>query len=160
MISKRLGGSMDDLADKIIQANEQEIVEKQSGDKAPEGYYTDDMGYWVEQDIRKDKTKFAKYVFFRCRRLNKHLYYDADEMQVYNRHHKVEPTTREILMLAKLADMITPAQAIWVYNRLKDTVPRLDKGKLVVAPGLLWDFETAELILDDNYYSVGGENDT
>ena len=151
---------MDNIADKIIQANEQEVVEKQSGDTAPEGFYTDDMGYWVEQDIRKHKTKFAKYVFFRCRRLNKHLYYDTDEMKVYNRHDVVEPNPKDILMLANLADMITTAQAIWVYNRLKETVPRLDKTRLVVAPGLAWNIETSELEeLDGEYYTVGGEKD-
>lgn len=151
---------MDNIADKIIQANEQEIIEKQSGDTAPEGFYTDDMGYWVEQDIRKHKTKFAKYVFFRCRRLNKHLYYDTDEMKVYNRHDVVEPNPKDILMLANLADMITTAQAIWVYNRLKETVPRLDKTRLVVAPGLAWNIKTSELEeLDGEYYTVGGEKD-
>lgn len=151
---------MDNIADKIIQANEQEVVEKQSGDTAPEGFYTDDMGYWVEQDIRKHKTKFAKYVFFRCRRLNKHLYYDTDEMKVYNRHDVVEPNPKDILMLANLADMITTAQAIWVYNRLKETVPRLDKTRLVVAPGLAWNIKTSELEeLDGEYYTVGGEKD-
>lgn len=151
---------MDNLADKIIQANEQEVIEKQSGDAAPDGYYTDDLGYWVEQDIRKHKERFARYVFVRCRKLNQHLYYDTIEMKLYNRHDEIEPKVADIVKLANLADMITPAQAIWVYNRLKDAVPRLDRSKLVVAPGLIWDFETAELILDDNYYSVGGENDT
>ena len=151
---------MDNLADKIIQANEQEIIEKRSGDTAPEGFYTDDLGYWVEQDIRKHKARFARYVFVRCRKLNPHLYYDTIEMKLYNRHDEIEPKVADIVKLANLADMITPAQAIWVYNRLKDAVPRLDRSKLVVAPGLIWDFETAELILDDNYYSVGGENDT
>ena len=151
---------MDNLADKIIQANEQEIVEKQSGDAAPDGYYTDDLGYWVEQDIRKHKERFARYVFVRCRKLNPHLYYDTVEMKLYNRHDEIEPKVADIVKLANLADMITQAQAIWVYNRLNDAVPRLDRSKLVVAPGLIWDFETAELILDDNYYSVGGENDT
>lgn len=151
---------MDNLADKIIQANEQEVVEKQSGDQAPEGYYTDDLGYWVELDIRKHKERFARYVFVRCRKLNQHLYYDTANMKLFNRHEEVEPKVADIVNLARLADMITPAQAIWVYNRLKDAVPRLDRSKLVVAPGLIWDFETAELILDDNYYSVGGENDT
>lgn len=151
---------MDNLADQIIEAKNQEVIEKLFGDTAPKGYYTDDLGYLVEQDIRKHKEKFARYVFVRCRKRNPHLYYDTDEMKVYNRHEIIEPKVADILKLANLADMITPAQAIWVYNRLKDTVPRLDKSKLVVAPGLIWDFETSELILDDNYYSVGGENDT
>ena len=41
----------------------QEIIEKTKGDTAPEGYYTDDMGYWVEQDIRRHKDRFALYIF-------------------------------------------------------------------------------------------------
>lgn len=149
-----------DIADKIIQANEQEVIEKQSGDQAPEGYYTDDMGMWVELDIRKHKEKFARYVFVRCRKRNPHLYYDTEDMVVYNRHEVVEPKAQDILSLANLADMITTAQAIWVYNRLKETVPRLDRGRLVIAPGLAWNIETSELEeLDGEYYTVGGEKD-
>lgn len=149
-----------DLADKIIQANEQEIIEKKAGDQAPEGYYTDDLGKWVEQDIRKHKTRFAEYVYYRCRKLNRHLYYDVDEMMMYNHHVVVEPSAKDILMLANLADMITTAQAIWVYNKLKENIPRLDKGKIVIAPGLAWNIETSELEeLDGEYYTVGGEKD-
>jgi hypothetical protein len=81
-------------------------------------------------------------------------------MKLYNRHDEIEPTTKDILMLANLADMITPAQAIWVYNKLKETVPRLDKTRLVVAPGLAWNMETSELEdIYDDYYTVGGEKD-
>ena len=147
-----------DLADKIIEANE--IIEKREGDKAPEGYYTDDMGQWVELDIRKHKEKFARYVFVRCRKLNKHLYYDTIEMKLYNRHDEIEPTAKDIVSLAKLADMITTAQAVWVYDKLKETVPRLDRNRLVIAEGLAWNFETSELEeLGDDYYTVGGERD-
>lgn len=152
---------MDNLADKIIQANEQEIVEKREGDHAPDGFYTDDMGYWVELDIRKHKTRFAEYVFTRCRKRNKHLYYNTDDMKVYNRHDIIEPTPKDILMLANLADMITTAQAIWVYNKLKETIPRLDKTRIVVAPGLAWNMTTSELeeLEEGTYTTVGGEKD-
>ena len=149
---------MDDLANKIIEANE--IIEKREGDKAPEGYYTDDMGMWVEQDIRKTPTKFARYVFVRCRKNNKHLYYDTIEMKLYNRHEEVRPTPKDIVHLANLADSITLAQAVWVYDKLKETVPRLDRNRLVIAEGLAWNFETSELEeLGDEYYTVGGERD-
>ena len=149
---------MDDLANKIIEANE--IIEKREGDKAPEGYYTDDMGMWVEQDIRKTPTKFARYVFVRCRKNNKHLYYDTIEMKLYNRHEVVSPTPKDIVHLANLADSITLAQAVWVYDKLKETVPRLDRNRLVIAEGLAWNFETSELEeLGEEYYTVGGERD-
>ena len=149
-----------DLADKIIEANEHELMRKQSGGQAPEGYYTDDLGYWVERDIRKDKTRFAEYIAFRCRILNSHLYWDPVELVLFNRHTVVEPTSTSILGLANIPEMITPAQAIWVYNKLKETAPRLDRNRLLVAPGLAWNIEKAELeVLKEKYYTVGGETD-
>lgn len=151
---------MSDLADLIIQANEGENVRKGAGDSAPEGYYTDDLGYWVEQDIRRDYARFAQYVAFRCRILNQHIYWDPVELVLFNRHTPIEPTTTSILLLAKCPSMITPAQAIWVYNKLKDTAPRLDRNRVLVAPSLAWDFKEARLVkLTDKYYTVGGEED-
>ena len=148
------------LADKIIAANEDEVTRRGRGDQAPEGYYTDDLGYWVEQDIRKDYARFAQYIAFRCRVLNPHIYYDPMKLTLFNRHTPIEPTTTSILLLAKCPNMITPAQAIWVYNKLKDTAPRLDRNRVLVAPGLAWDFKEARLVeLADKYYTVGGEED-
>lgn len=152
---------MSDLADLIIKADEEsEQRRKGPGDTAPEGYYTDDLGYWVEQDIKKDKARFAQYVAFRCRILNPHIYWDPVELVLFNRHTPVEPTTTSILSLARVPDMITPAQAIWVYNKLKDTAPRLDRNRVLVAPGLAWDFKEARLVaIKGKYYTVGGEGD-
>ena len=149
---------MDNLADQIIQANE--IIEKRSGDQAPDGYYTDDLGYWVEQDIRKNPARFAEYVFFRCRIKNEHLYYDTVELKLFNRHTEITPTVRDIVTLADIPEMITPAQAIWVYNKLKETAPRLDRDRILVAPGLAWNMKTAKLEEVTDYYTVGGEEDT
>lgn len=151
---------MSNLADLIVEANENEERRKSPGDAAPEGYYTDDLGYWVEQDIKSDKMRFAQYIAFRCRVLNEHIYYDTESLTLYNRHTRIEPTTNSILLLAKSPDMITPAQAIWVYNKLKETAPRLDRNRVVVAPGLAWDFKESKLVkLTDKYYTVGGEED-
>ena len=151
---------MSDLADKIIEANEHEKVHKQRGDQAPEGYYTDDLGYWVEQDIKSNRMRFAQYIAFRCRVLNDHIYYDTESLTLYNRHTPIEPTTNSILLLAKCPDMITTAQAIWVYNELKAKAPRLDRNRIVVAPGLAWNFKESALEeLPKKYYTVGGEKD-
>lgn len=150
---------MSDLADKIIQANEQES--KRGGDTAPVGFYTDDLGMWVEDNIKDDKERFAAYVFVRCRKRNPHLYYDTDMLTLYNRHQEITATPRDILELANLADMISMAQAIWIYNKLKETVPRLDRNRVVVAPGLAWNIEKSELEdIEEEYYTVGGEDDT
>lgn len=151
---------MDDLADKIIEANEREIIAKSRDDSAPDGYYTDDLGMWVEQDIRKHNTRFADYVFVRCRKRNPHLYYDTETLTLFNRHQEITPTPRDILELANLADMITTAQAIWVFNKLKETVPRLDRNRIVVAPGLAWNMEKSELEkIEGEYFTVGGEDE-
>lgn len=150
---------MSGLADKIIQEIER-FDRRPDPSDAPDGYYTDDLGYWVEKNIQNNKQRFARYVVFRCRKLNKHLYYDPIELKLYNRHKEIRPVPSDILMLANLPSMITTAQAIWVYNCLKENVPRLDRSKIVVAPGLAWDFETSEFLkLKDGYYTVGGEND-
>lgn len=151
---------MDNLADKIIQANEQETMRKGSDDTAPDGYYTDDMGMWVEQDIRKSPSRFAEYVFVRCRKRNEHLYYDTDSLTLFNRHKEIMPTQRDIIELANLPDTISIAQAIWVHNKLKETVPRLDKNRIIIAPGLAWDIEKSEIVeIKGKYYTVGGEDE-
>lgn len=151
---------MSDLADLIVEANENEQRRKSSGDTAPEGYYTDDLGYWVEQDIKKDKARFAQYVLFRCRILNSHIYYDAETLTLFNRHTVITPTINSILLLAKTPDMITQAQAIWIYNKLIEAAPRLDHNRVLVAPGLAWDFKRGELVeIKGKYYTVGGEDE-
>lgn len=149
-----------DLADKILDAESNELVRKGVGDKAPDGYYTDDMGYWVEVDIKRNPTRFAEYTFTRCRRLNDHLYYDPLELTLYNRHEVIEPTVTSILSLARMPDMITTAQAIWVYDKLKSCVPRLDRDRVVVAPGLVWNIKESKFeTMPENCITVGGEPD-
>lgn len=136
------------LADKIIEANEQEYIEKQRGDSAPNGYYTDDLGQWVEQDIRKNKARFAEYIFVRCRKLNPHLHL-RDETHLYNSHTLITKSPNDIAELANIPETIATPTAIWVYNKLVDTVPRLDKSMIEVAPGLLWNFEKQALVERD-----------
>lgn len=151
---------MSSLADRIIEANDRESSRGGYEDSAPEGYYTDDLGYWVETDIRKNPKRFAEYIFVRCRKNNSHLYYDPDTTVLFNRHKVITPTQRDITELANIPDTISTAQAIWVYNKLKDTVPRLDRNRIVIAPGLAWDIKNGEIVeLTEEYYTVGGENE-
>lgn len=133
------------LADKIIEANEQEFKEKQRGDKAPEGYYTDDLGWWVEQDIRRDKARFAEYIFVRCHKLNPHLHLRKGSF-LFNSHKLISKHPNDIAELANIPETLAVPTATWVYNRLAQTVPRLDESRIEVAPGLLWDFEEQKLM--------------
>ena len=130
------------LADQVIQANEQEIVEKQSGDKAPDGYYTDDLGLWVELDIRKNKPRFAQYILTRCKKLNPHLHTRGELL--FNSHELVRDDKKDIAKLADIPEQLTQETAQWVYKRLMKVAPPLDNDRIVVAKDLIWNMDTCE----------------
>lgn len=152
---------MEDLADKIIKANREEerqeereqlreAVERVAIPRSKKiEYYIDDMGYRVEKDIQKDKVKFARYVYRRCMRRNKRLYYSFYDNNLHNGHTAIMPSIKDILLLANITDSITEAQAVWVYNELKHNAPVLDSDRLRIAPGLIWRFSKARLEFDD-----------
>ena len=134
-----------DLADRVIHANEQEIIEKRDDDQAPDEFYTDDLGCWVEVDIRRHKAKFAKYVLFRCKYLNKHLNLRENNL-LYNGHRLVGDNAVDIAALADLPENISAPTAKWVYKRLVQTAPPLDTSKIEIVPGWLWDLKNSEII--------------
>ena len=141
------------LADMVIQANEdekvsQELIDKRSGDRAPEGYYTDDLGFWVEQDIRRRGVKFAEYILFRCQYLCKKTMMKSGDT-LYNERRVVSPVPRQIAYLADLPENIPTATAVWVYKRLLEWAPKLNEKKIIVCPGLIWDYDKGELIEED-----------
>ena len=143
------------LADKVIEANEQEIVEKQSGDTAPDGYYTDDLGFWVEVDIRRKKVRFAEYILFRCKYLNPHLHI-RDEIALYNGHLLIRDNSVEVAALADLPENISGPTAKWVYKRLLHDMPHLNRSMIEIAPGWLWNLDNSEIIKKnkDEYITV------
>jgi len=134
-----------DLADRIIEANEDNVV-KREGDKAPDGYYTDDLGYWVEVDLHKDRRRYAEYTVLRCRIINPGLHTRENRTMLFNGRTRVNPTQNDIVSLSNTLDSITTPQAIWVYNRLIESVPALDTNIVLVAKDLAWDFKKQELI--------------
>ena len=141
------------LADMVIQANDdervvQELIDKRSGDRAPEGYYTDDLGFWVEQDIRRRGVKFAEYILFRCQYLCKNTLMKVDDT-LYNERRIVSPVPRQIAYMADLPENIPTATAVWVYKRLLEWAPKLNEKKIIVCPGLVWDYEKGELIEEE-----------
>lgn len=139
-----------DLADRVIQANEMEIIEKEATDTAPENLYTDDLGYWVEQDIRRHKHKFARYVLFRCRLLNDDLNIRNGTM-LFKGHKPVYPSPVDIASLADLPEVISKPTAVWVYKRLFEESPHLDRRKLEISPGWVWDLDKQDIIkVEDN----------
>lgn len=134
-----------DLADKVIQANAQEVIEKLNGDGAPEGYYTDDLGFWVKQDIRQHNLKFAEYVCFRCKKLNPDLHV-RDGVRLYNGTKLVRNDQQTIASLARLPERMHRHITNWVYDELFRSSPRLNRSKIEIAPGWYWDFNESEIV--------------
>ncbi len=138
-----------DLASRVIQANEDEIerevIKKKESDGAPEGYYTDDLGFWVEQTIRKKDVRFAEYVLFRCQYLNKNLHTRDGEF-LYAGRKLIFPTSTAIADLADLPGKLPPAIVIWVHKRLLQYSPVLNEKRIQIKPGLLWDFDKCDFI--------------
>lgn len=142
------------IADYIIDRREHD---RAPADQAPDGFYTDDMGFWVEQDIRKNRERFASYILSRCLRRHDDIYKWRGEL--WSGHTQILPTPQSIIALADICDMITPAQAIWIHNRLMEIADELDETKIQVCSNAYWDFEKCELI---NYCNknTGEEDDT
>ena len=138
-----------DLASKVIQANEdeveREVIKKQITDGAPEGYYTDDLGFWVEQDIRRKEVRYAEYVLFRCQYLNKNIH-TREGGFLYAGHTMIFPTSNSIANLADLPSKLPSSIVIWVHKRLSRMSPKLSKDKIEVCPGLLWDYKEQKLV--------------
>lgn len=142
---------MIDIASHIIEQNE-----SRPGD-APEGYYLDDLGYYVENGIRESKVRMAEYVLFRILKLHRNLYLSDGEL--FCGHTPVTCDQATILMLADSPNIsVNGAQAAWIYNRLKDISPEVDSSRIKVSPNLVWDFEKGDLIgmtdivtVKDNY---------
>lgn len=139
-----------DLAERVIQANEakineDEIVEKDDGDGAPEGYYTDDLGLWVQLDIRRHRHKFAEYVIFRCRLLNNDLNI-RNSTTLCKGHKVITDSPKDIASLADLPENISRGTAAWVYKRLYLEAPYLDRRKMEINHGWVWDLDKQDII--------------
>lgn len=139
-----------DLAELIIAKGDNEDKD------CPDGYYVDDMGYWVETDIRKDKARYAEYILFRC--LKKHAFYLIWNGALYTEHKEVYPTSQCINQLADIPHAITYAQANWVYNRLRECAPTIDETKIYLGRGLVWDFSRGEVVnyKKNNFFTISG----
>lgn len=141
-----------DLASRVIQANEdeveREVIRKKRGDGAPEGYYTDDLGFWVEQDIRRKDVRYAEYILFRCQYLNDNLNTRGSEF-LYAGNRLIFPTSNNIADLADLPGKLPPSIVIWVHKRLCQYSPRLNESKIEIKPGLLWDIENGRFVKKD-----------
>lgn len=128
------------IADALIQKHNRQYTPG----SVPDGYFVDDLGYWVEIDIKSDRAKYAEYLLFRILKLHHNIYKRYGVL--YCGHNPIHGTTDEILKLVDLPwASVKGGQAAWIYNRLMEMAPEIDETKLVIAPGIFWDVREAEI---------------
>lgn len=141
---------MSDIADAIINQSRRDYQTH-----VPNGYHVDDMGYWVEDDIDEDKARYAEYLLYRIMRKHNDIY--KRHGRLYCEHRMLTGSAQEILGLADSPSAHCRAgQAAWIFNRLRETAPETDDTKIMVAPGMYWDSNKAELCDSDEIITTKG----
>lgn len=138
------------LADQVIAANEEEEFRKEHGLDTPDKkqeYYTDDLGFLVEKDIKRNPERYTEYLEFRCRFLNPYLY--QEEGNLFNYHTLVEPKVPDISLLAKTPSGITVGMARIIHHNLLQDARYLDRTKLYLFDGYIWDLKEAKIIREE-----------
>lgn len=90
------------------------------------------------------------YVIARILVLNPDLYYDKRYDVLYNDGKVVQRTNSNIYVLSRVPFSIPTHIMPYIWVRLLTIVPVLDKSKIIVVPGFLWDMEKGELVFDDD----------
>ena len=125
---------MDSLADRVIEANEEE---KKAG-KGPE---LDDIGF----PLPKPDTERAwcEYLTARLWHLNPRIYFYNDHLWINERI--IVEDKSSYYRLAKYPNQIKDHQCEYVWTRLRELVPRLDPDVIAVLPDLTFNMRTGEL---------------
>ena len=125
---------MNNLADKVIQANE-EIRQE------PDGPELDDIGFPYPK-VRNEKT-MCEYLTARIIYLNKEIYQYQGLLWVHN--HIIKETKDSYYTMAKYPRKISDPENRYVWRRLKELVPTLNTDKVEVLPGVTFNMVTGEV---------------
>lgn len=129
---------MNNLADKVIQANE-EIKQE------PEGPELDDIGFPYPK-VRNEKT-MCEYLTARIIYLNKEIYQYQGLLWVHNRI--IKETKDSYYTMAKYPRKISDPENRYVWRRLRELVPTLNTDKVEVLPGVTFNMVTGEVKFED-----------
>lgn len=122
------------LADKIIQANEEE-------ERYNNGPELDDIGF----PLPKPQTKKAH-----CEYLTARLLYLNQRMYQYNGHlwlneHTIPETKESYYKLAKYPKPIKDHENAYIWVRVRDIIPTLDPDVIAVLPDLTFNMRTGKV---------------
>lgn len=126
------------LADKLIARTEERRQE--------ETQQVDELGIPVPRD-NKGRARL-NYLTARAIVRNPHLYTATvgGRVKLYNAHEEVRSNVECISSLCDWWEPMTPQGRFYIYKRLSELVPKLDRSKIAITPNLLWDIENHKLI--------------
>lgn len=121
------------LADKVIQANEDEIISGASAE-------VDDIGFPLPKpDTEK---AWCEYLTARLLYLNPRIYFHNDRLWINNTIIREEKNS--YYRLARYPKKIADYENEYVWTRLRDIVPRLNTDIVAVLPDVIFNMKTGE----------------
>lgn len=127
---------MDNLADRVIKANEDNI--QSETDNGPK---LDDIGF----PLPKPDTEHAwcEYLTARILYLNQRMYTYQNLLWIHDQMIREDKNT--YYRLAKFPKQITDVECQYVWRRLKEIVPELDPDVIAVLPDMTFNMRTGEV---------------
>lgn len=134
---------MDDLADQLIAANEEQHTQ------SPE---IDELG--IPLPIPQTNRAHYNYLVARAFKRNPHLHTRHDRTQLWNSHDLIQPTVEDISRLADWVDPLPKQAIVYIYDKIKELAPQLDDDIIVITPHLAWSFKEQKLIESKEEFNV------
>ena len=139
---------MSDIENAILQSQENQIKREKAQSEYVE---EDDLGITLKCPLNKmPDMPFGEYLAYRVRVLNQDplLYYDGYTKSIRQGELEIEETKENMMALAAIS-YVRPGAVSYAWRALRRDLPKLDKSKLVIFQGLLFDRETGALIKTD-----------
>lgn len=139
---------MSDIEDAILQSQDNQIKRE----KAKSEYiFTDELGITITTPVKQmDDRQLGIYLAYRVFKKNKDVYLDPDDGGIHKGHDPVSIQEDKQNLLKLAASSYTrPGATAYAWEFLPYMVPKLDRSKLVIMSGLLFDKETGEIINTD-----------
>lgn len=139
---------MSDIEEAILQSQDNQIKRE----KAKSEYiFTDELGITITIPVKKmDDRQLGIYLAYRVFKKNKDVYLDPDDGGIHQGHNPMPIVEDKQNLLRLSASSYTrPGATAYAWEFLPYMVPKLDRSKIVIMPGLLFDKETGEIINTD-----------
>ena len=139
---------MSDLEDAILQSQDNQIKREQA---KSEYIFTDELGITITIPVKQmDDRQLGIYIAYRIFKKNKDVYLDPEDGGIHQGHNPLPIVEDKQNLLRLSASSYTrPGATAYAWEFLQSFVPKLDRSKLVIMPGLLFDKETGEIIETD-----------